>query len=1051
MITKRKSMLIYLILAAILFFAFPVRASAQDRPADTVRVGYYENEIFEEGAAPGVVKTGYAYEYYRKLSEYTGWNYEYVYGGFGELYDMLLSGDIDLLAGLAKKDDRIDKIGYPEEPMGNEAYILLKHEADDSITAQVSSFSGKKIGVLESAILDTLKAYLAEHSTEAETVCFEDYETLYSAFDRGEVDIVAAEGDGARSRAYAEVICTFGTSDYYMCVSISRPDLLEELNLAQSMMAVEEPNYTGSLQSKYYSSGAMSRSFSASEREWLDQNKSVSIGYLNNYLPYSTTDKNGEVTGLIKDMVPDMLSALHLSDITVSYTGYENYDDMIADIRADKIDAAFPVGGGLYYSEENGIHLSSTVASASTNLVYKGEFDNEDVLSFAVNENNRMQYYYIDTYFPDAETIMYPDIDSCLMAVLKEEVGATTLNGLRANEIMKNRRYDGLYLQQLDQTDDRCFGVKIGNEGLLKLLNRGIKMLGTNYSRELAFHYSSQLYTYTYLDMVEDNLWLFLIMSLVIALVIIVFIVRDLKRTRLSDRLKTDFVSNMSHEIRTPITAILGMNELIQRESREENILQYADNIKKAGESLLGIINDILDFSRIETGRMELIEQPYSLPGLLGDLNLMIVQRAADKGLNFIMEVDDRLPVKPIGDMQKLRQVITNLLTNSVKYTEKGQVKLSVRLKEKMPEGFEMEVSVEDTGIGIKDEEMEKLYSAFDRLDMERNRNIEGSGLGLSITKRLLEIMGSEIVVSSVYGEGSCFSFCVKQGIEDASPIGTFEIRDQDAGKHRYAGATFTAPEAHIMVVDDTPMNLKVICGLLKTNEMIIDTAESGEECIELFGKQAYDLIFLDHRMPVMDGLETLLELKKRYPETLQETSVICLTANALSDVREQVLKAGFNDFLTKPVTLFDLEQMLLKYLPEEKIQRSGDDALTPSDKVILRRLRMIEELDVDKGIEYCGDSDEFLDAVNIYRHSVEVHLKELTEFYEGSDLERLSIEIHSLKSTSLAIGANGLSALAASLEAAAKNEDTEALKNGMQEFLSRYEALGRELDAAGK
>ena len=1050
MITRRKSMLIYLILTAILFIMFPAQASAQNRPADSVRVGYYENEIFEEGAAPGVVKTGYAYEYYRKLSEYTGWNYEYVYGGFGELYDMLLSGDIDLLAGLAKREDRIDKIGYPEIPMGNEAYILLKHEADDSITSVVSSFSGKKIGVLKSAILDTLEDYLKEHSTEAELVCFDDYESMYSAFDGKEVDIIAVEEDGARDREHTEVICTFGTSDYYLCVSISRPDLLDELDIAQSLMAVEEPNYTGSLQSKYYASGIMSRSFSASEREWLDQNKSVTIGYLNNYLPYSSTDTDGKVTGLIKDLVPDMFKELHLSDIRFDYKGYENYDDMIADIRADKIDAAFPVGGGLYYSEENGIHLSSVVATASTDLVYKGEYDNEDALSFAVNENNRMQYYYIDTYFPDAELIMYPDIDSCLMAVLKEEVGATTLNGLRANEIMKNRRYDGLYLQQLDQTDDRCFGVKIGNEGLLKLINRGIKLLDSNYSREHAYHYSSQLYTYTFLDMVEDNLWLFLIMSLLIALIIIVFIVRDLKRTRLSDRLKTDFVSNMSHEIRTPITAILGMNELIQRESREENILQYADNIKKAGESLLGIINDILDFSRIETGRMELIEQPYSLPGLLGDLNLMIVKRAQDKGLGFIMEVDDRLPVKPIGDMQKLRQVITNLLTNAVKYTEEGQVKLSVRLKERTPEGFEMEVSVEDTGIGIKDEEMDKLYSAFDRLDMERNRNIEGSGLGLSITKRLLEIMGSGIDVKSVYGEGSCFSFCVKQKIADATPTGAFEARDPDADKHRFTGATFTAPEARIMVVDDTPMNLKVICGLLKTNELVIDTAESGEECIELFGRETYDLIFLDHRMPVMDGLETFLELKKRYPETLQRTPVICLTANALSDVREQMLNAGFDDFLSKPVTLFDLEQMLLKHLPEEKIQRSGDEALNPSDEVILRRLRMMGELDVDKGIEYCGDSEEYLDAVNIYRHSAEGHLNELTKLFEASEWQQLSIELHSLKSTSLAIGANGLSALASSLETAAKNEDTQALKNGMQEFLSRYEALGRQLNSLG-
>ena len=280
------------------------------------------------------------------------------------------------------------------------------------------------------------------------------------------------------------------------------------------------------------------------------------------------------------------MTDLSVTGIEVDYHGYDNYDDMIADVENETIDICFPVGGGLYYCEEQGIYQSDTVLSSSTDLVYRGEYDDADILNFAVNENNRMQYYYIHTNFPDADITYYPDIDSCLMAVLRGEVGATTLNGLRANEILKNSSYRGLYLKQLSQTDDRCFGVKIGNEGLLKFINHGIKYLGREYPQDIASNYVEELYSYSFADLIRDNSGLFLALLLFIAVIIIIFIVRDLKRTHLANSLKTDFVSNMSHEIRTPITAILGMNDMIQRECGDENILKYSDNIGKAGESL---------------------------------------------------------------------------------------------------------------------------------------------------------------------------------------------------------------------------------------------------------------------------------------------------------------------------------------------------------------------------------------------------------------------------------------------------------------------------------
>ncbi len=1014
----------------------------------TVRVGYYENEVFQEGASPDAVKSGYAYEYYRKISEYTGWNYEYVYGGFNELYEMLIDGRIDLLAGLAYREDRAGLIGYPTAPMGRENYTLVRHDDDSTVTYSFSSVEGKKIGVLKSAVADILGDFLKERSIGAKIVLYDDYESLFSAFDSKEVDVLAAEGDGAYGRDHAEVIGTFGSSEYYLCVSGGREDLLTELDKAQSLLEVEEPDYISSLRSRYYSGSVSSATFSETERQWIDTHDRLRIGYLKNYLPYSDTAEDGEVTGIVKDIIPEIISELSITGIAVSYSGYDSYDDMISDMGQERIDLCFPVGGGLFYCEEQGIYQSTPVVSSSTDLVYHLEYDDEDIMHFAVNTNNRMQYYYIHSNFPDAQISFYPDIDSCLMAVLKGEVGATTLNGLRANEILKNSRYRGLYLKQLSKTDDRCFGIKIGNEGLLKVINHGIKYLGREYSQNIAYHYTDKLYSYTFSDLIRDNTGLFLSLLLFIALFIIIGVTRDLKRTHQANRFKTDFVSNMSHEIRTPITAILGMNDMIQRECRDENILQYSDNIGKAGESLMGIINDILDFSKIEAGHMELVEEPYSLAELLSEIHMMIRMRAEDKNLGFSMDVDENLPAMPVGDVQKLRQVIMNLLTNAVKYTERGEVRFTAKLVSRDTDSFIMDISVEDTGIGIKESEMDKLYSAFDRLDMERNRNIEGSGLGLAITRRLLSLMGSQIGVRSVYGEGSCFFFSLKQKIGDPAVIGTFEAKEKTSS-HRGRAASFTAPDVRLLIADDTPMNLQVIRGLLKGNGLNIHTAQSGQECIGLFEKNEYDIVFLDQRMPNMDGVETLRALKKRFPAALKKTRIICLTANVLSGAREDMIRAGFDDYLTKPVSLPDMEGMIRKYISGERIIENikEDDAHGQTDGSAegedgKSELSGVAGLDMDSGMAYCGDMDDYLFALETYAESINIKADRIEANLKEGDIENYAINVHSLKSTSGAIGANELKTMAAKLEAAANAGDRDTLCRETPELLSKYRAL---------
>ncbi|MBQ2160126.1 MAG: transporter substrate-binding domain-containing protein, partial [Oscillospiraceae bacterium] len=294
----------------ILMTAFLPAAACAETGPNTVRVGYYENEVFQEGAEEGAVKTGYAYEYYQKLSEYTGWRYEYVYGSFSELYQMLLDGDIDLLAGLAWREDRAGLIGYPTAVMGNESYYLVRHGEDLEITADPSTLNGRSIGVLDSVMVSVLNEYLESHHVTAEVIPFADYTQLFEAFDAHRTDVLAAESDGAHGRANAEVLNIFGASDYYLCVSIRRPDLLAELNTAQTLLAAEEPNYINTLRAKYYSVSVTARAFSQAEREWMNTHSTLHVGYLDHYLPYSDTDGQGKATGIVKDIVPAILETL---------------------------------------------------------------------------------------------------------------------------------------------------------------------------------------------------------------------------------------------------------------------------------------------------------------------------------------------------------------------------------------------------------------------------------------------------------------------------------------------------------------------------------------------------------------------------------------------------------------------------------------------------------------------------------------------------------------------------------------------------------------------
>ena len=543
-----------------------------------------------------------------------------------------------------------------------------------------------------------------------------------------------------------------------------------------------------------------------------------------------------------------------------------------------------------------------------------------------------------------------------------------------------------------------------------------------------------------------------------------------------ANQAKSDFLANMSHEIRTPINAVLGMNEMVLRESlgaRDfgpgdelraraafRDISVYAGNIDSAGNNLLAIVNDILDFSKIEAGRMDISCAEYRLDALLNDVSNMVYFRAKEKELAFVVDVDEHIPGVLYGDELRVRQVVTNILNNAVKYTDAGSVRLEVRAEtdsEPQPGAkLRLRIAVRDTGVGIKPEDRDKLFAKFQRVDLDHNSTIEGTGLGLAITQNLLELMDGSIEVESTYGVGSTFVATIPQTIVSCEPVGAFvpQFERTERGVLTYA-ESFRAPEARVLVVDDTRMNIAVAVGLLKDTELQVDTATSGSEAIELARQLPYDIILMDQRMPQMDGTEAMRRIRAQDDGANRETPFICLTADAISGARERYLAEGFTDYLSKPIDGATLERMLLKYLPASKVElRVSEDradgraetaevlaggALAGETYAALRAAGV----DCVTGLSYCQNDEElYLSVLRDYAAECDGRVAGLRQAFDARDWEAYGISTHALKSSSRMIGASDLADLALRLEQAADAANADAVAAEHDALLARYQQV---------
>ncbi len=511
---------------------------------------------------------------------------------------------------------------------------------------------------------------------------------------------------------------------------------------------------------------------------------------------------------------------------------------------------------------------------------------------------------------------------------------------------------------------------------------------------------------------------------------------------------KSRFLANMSHEIRTPINTIIGMDEMIIREDRSldtkeysGNILGYASAIKKASESLLGLVNDILDLSKVESGKMNLVEDEFDTADLIRSILSMVKIKAKEKDLMLVEEVDPNIPSRLYGDPGKIKQILLNLLSNSIKYTANGSVTFTAKLLEDDGCDCVIRYAVKDTGIGIKEEDMDKLFTAFERVDEKKNSGILGTGLGLNISSQFAALMGTEIKVESKYGLGSEFSFTLKQKIIDKTPIGEFKEVESIDYNAPYV-PLFTAPLANIMVVDDNDMNLQVISNLLKATKVKIKPVTSGKECLNLLGTNKdecpYNMVLLDHMMPEMDGIETCEKIR----ENFNDLPVIALTANAATSGEDFYKEKGFDGYLAKPVDGRKLEETIKNYLPDALLEEpvfvvNEEQAEPESDKYAF--LYDLKGIDFSEGVKNCGNRSAYLETIQTFYDTLEEKADELETAYNKEDWEFYTIKVHALKSSARIVGAKKLSELALSLEDAGKSGNIDFIKENTGTLLRMY------------
>ena len=934
----RKSVCAMLCLLLLLSAVLPVKAAAETAPAKVVRVGSFEdtfNYCNEKGA-----RKGYGYELLQTLSGYTGWQFEYVTCDWSDCFEKLKNGEIDIMGDISYTEDRAEEMLFSDEPMGEEKYYLYADLSRADISASdYKTPNGKKIGVLMGTEPEVmLTEWEEKHGIKTQHVNISNNEDVKQKLANHEIDCFVSLEESFWAELGISTITRVGKSGIYYALNKDRPDLKEELDNAMRALDEAAPFYTADLCKKYFSLD-YKPILTGEEKAWLRKHGAIRMGFLTSDRGVSTYDPaTGEITGTITDYIQFATDCLGNQELEFHLVGYDDKEAELNALKSGEIDMVFHFDQSPNLAEEYRVACTNTTWTSNMMAVTNKQlFIENEVNRVAVPQNKISLTRYIAFYYPQWE-IVDCDTQEDAIKLVKDGQADCFVTGI-SSEGNYSKKY-GFYSVPLPNPANSCFAVNSGNRSLLSILNKTIKAMPANMLTSSLAMYKSSSRKVTLIDFIKDNFFMVLLVSSIAVAVVLLTILKLLQKARKAEaaarkaandtqelnaklqvavenaesanRAKSTFLFNMSHDIRTPMNAIIGYADLASRHLDDPAKLEkYMENIQVCGQNLLMLLNNVLDLARIENDKTEM---EYSVSDVDKDFRnciAMFQNQADSKGQT--LTVTTQLPYPYIyADIPHLTEVCTNLVSNAVKYTGAGgTIRCGITQKPGEKEGWcDTVVTVADNGIGMSQEFQKHIFEPFERERTSTVSKVEGSGIGMGIVKKLVELMGGTVEVESKIGVGSTFTVTIPCRIASEDEIQA--KREINPSDQKCLCGT------RILLTEDNDLNAEIATELLQEEGCTVDRAKDGVECVDMLEKAAngtYQLILMDVQMPVMNGYDATKKIRRMDDPQKANIPIVAMTANAFSEDKQVALDAGMNDHIAKPINMSVLVPTLRKYL----------------------------------------------------------------------------------------------------------------------------------------
>ena len=927
---------------------FPVSTSAKENSDHIIRVGSFEetyNVVNEKGE-----RSGYGYEYLQDIAGYAGWTYKYITSDWKNCFTQLENGEIDILGDISYTDERAENMLFSDMPMGEEKYYIYTDASNMDLTAgNLDSFEGKNIGVSKDNIEeDVLNEWESKYGLHTKHINVSTTTEIMDKLSKHEIDCFVSVEESRWEESDISPLTSIGETEIYFAINPKRPDIKEALDSAMRRIKDDNPFYTDDLYRRYLS--AQSSSFlSKEESEWIGQHGAIRIGYLNQDGGISSVDPStGKLTGVITDYVDLAENCLQGQTLEFELNGYETRSELLQALQDGKIDLIFHANQNPYFAETNGFALSDTLLTLNmAAITAKDSFDENKENIVAVEKDNFVLKAYLSYNYPQWKVVEYETSDAAVKAMQKGETDCIVSNSGTVSDYLKNNKLHSVFLTK---EADVSFAVQQGEPVLLSILNKTLTSMPTTQFSGAVVSYNASSRKVTAKDFIQDNL---LAVSLIVGIsifVVLCIILRSLKKSKRAEerskksaeqalklnqeleekqqelqnalveaqsanKAKTSFLNNMSHDIRTPMNVILGYAQLMEEELKEKELPETKEHLEKlqqSGKLLLSIINNVLDMARIESGKMELDESYGRIEDFRQSVFAVFDAEAKKKKIAFqyTMKVEHE---HVLTDVTKVKEIFVNILSNAMKYTPSGG-SVTVSLEElpcDEPGYMIVRTRISDTGIGMSQDYLTRIFEAFTREQNTTKSKIAGTGLGMSIVKKYVDLLGGTIQVESELGKGSTFTVTLKHKIADESYYGKGQIENPETGTEILKGR-------NILIAEDNDLNAEIAAAILERAGLKTERVENGVQCVNLITKMpagTYDMILMDIQMPEMDGYEAARVIRQLPDRDKACIPIIAMTANAFEEDRKDAMAAGMNCHMAKPIQVDQLLSMLAEMI----------------------------------------------------------------------------------------------------------------------------------------